>query len=107
MIRQASNCGPQAPTTFSIPRTIRSYSLASYGYTSGLSASYRITDGPLQPGRYRYRINTSVEDRFGNSLAEPYLRSFEVLPLAPYVIENRSNDSPGNRDAAGSNNAAR
>ena len=31
----------------------RVYALASSGYAGGLSASYRITDGPLQPGTYR------------------------------------------------------
>jgi hypothetical protein len=60
-----------------------------------LSASYRITDGPLQPGSYRYTISSALADRFGNPLVEPYVRTFEVVPLVPFVIENRSNDTRG------------
>jgi hypothetical protein len=69
------------------------YGLASYGYTSGLSASYRITDGPLQPGEYRFVASNGLSDRAANSLDPVFVRSFTVSPLIPYTTENRANDS--------------
>ncbi|MCY2989793.1 MAG: FG-GAP-like repeat-containing protein, partial [Planctomycetota bacterium] len=64
----------------------------SPAYASGLTASFRITDGPLQPGNYRLTINDSVTDRAGNPLT-PFQSSFTLNNLTPYVIESRSNDT--------------
>src|SRR5262249_26173150 len=41
------------------------YTLASFGYTSGLTASYRVTDGPLQPGTYQLTLRTGLTDKSG------------------------------------------
>src|SRR4029077_13485010 len=71
------------------------YHLASYGYTSGLSASYRVTDGPLQPGSYRLTVGTGLTDRGGIALASPFVRTFTMAGLSPYILENRLNDAPG------------
>ena len=40
------------------------YHLAGPAYTGGLSATYAITDGPLQPGSYILTIS-GLSDRFG------------------------------------------
>ena len=70
------------------------YHVASPGYSSGLSVGYRIADGPLQPGSYRVTlIDPGLTDRVGNPLAAPYVRTFAVAGVAPYILENRSNDS--------------
>ena len=69
------------------------YHVVSYGYTAGLSVSYRVSDGPLQPGLYRVTIGTGLTDRAGNALAAPYVRNFSVAGVAPFVLENRGNDT--------------
>src|SRR5262249_23545595 len=50
------------------------YSLASYGYTSGLTASLRITDGPLQPGTYRFTRRPRPAGARGNSAGDDIRR---------------------------------
>jgi hypothetical protein len=62
-------------------------------YTTGLTATYRVTDGPLQPGQYQFTIGTGLTDQAGNPLAAPYVQTFTLAALAPYTIENRSNDT--------------
>ena len=71
------------------------YALTSDGYTSGLSESYRITDGPLQPGTYRLTIGTGLKDRLGNPMAASYVRNFTMAGLARYILENQNNDWTG------------
>src|SRR4029077_11558135 len=71
------------------------YTVTGTGYASGLSATYRVSDGPLQPGIYRFTVKTGVKDRAGNSLANPFVRNFTLTPASPFIIENRSNDSFG------------
>ena len=71
------------------------YALTSYGYTSGLSVSYRITDGPLQAGTYRLTIGTGLKDRLGNPMAASYVRNFTMAGLATYILENQNNDWTG------------
>src|SRR5436190_9524000 len=71
------------------------YHVANPGYTSGLGASYRIVDGPLQPGRYRVTLKTGLTDRVGNGLAAPYIRTFATVGVTPYILESRSNDTLG------------
>ena len=69
------------------------YHLSSYGYSSGLSASYRIVDGPLQPGPYRLVGKTNLTDRAGNGLAANFVRNFTVVGVANFVLEGRHNDT--------------
>src|SRR5258708_8479113 len=69
------------------------YTVSSYGYSSGLSASYRILNGPLQAGLYRFRAATGLTDRAGNPLASTFVRTFTVADQAPFVVESRDNDS--------------
>ena len=46
------------------------YTVFCTGYGSGLSASYLVTDSPLQPGRYRFTAKTGLQDRAGNGLTQ-------------------------------------
>src|SRR5207244_3025301 len=82
------------------------------------SVSIRVTDGPLQPGRYHFTVHASgLLDRFGNSLdgngdgtgGDDLVRSFGVVIPASQQLESRSNDSipaatplPISEDPAGS-----
>ena len=74
--------------------TLYAVALAS-AYASGLSASYAITDGPLQVGNYRFTVRTGLMDRASNALAVPFVRNFALSSLGGFVIENRYNDSGG------------
>ncbi|MHB8519117.1 MAG: FG-GAP-like repeat-containing protein [Limisphaerales bacterium] len=65
------------------------YRIYPTGYASGLSAPFAIADGPLQAGNYRFKITTSLKDRFGNPLAAPFVRNFVVAPVNGLVEENR------------------
>src|SRR5262249_8494810 len=69
-------------------------------------ASYRITDGPLQPGTYRLTLKTGLTDKSGNPLAAPYVRTFSAADLAPYVLESRSNDTSATATPLGAAGAA-
>ncbi len=71
------------------------YTVSSDGYVRGLSASYSIADGPLQPDRYRFTIRPALQDVFGNPLAAPYERTFVVVELPLYALESRQNQTPG------------
>ena len=62
-------------------------------YGSGLTAQYRIDDGPLQPGHYRFTATAGLTDKVGNPLAPEFTRTFFVEGIPPYVLENRSNDT--------------
>src|SRR5262249_16205090 len=61
---------------------------------SGLTANLRVIDGPLQPGTYRFTAKTGLTDRANNPLTSPFTRTFSVIAVAPFVIENRNNNSP-------------
>jgi hypothetical protein len=67
--------------------------ITSSTYASGLSASLRVSDGPLQPGRYRFTATDALTDRVGNKLSPSFTRTFSVNVFSPFVLENRSNDS--------------
>ncbi|MEW6157554.1 MAG: FG-GAP-like repeat-containing protein, partial [Verrucomicrobiota bacterium] len=69
------------------------YSLASVGYDGGLSATFVVVDGPLQPGNYRFTVTTALKDRAGNPLATAFVRHFTVNNVPGFVLENRANDS--------------
>ncbi|MEI6782722.1 MAG: pre-peptidase C-terminal domain-containing protein, partial [Verrucomicrobiota bacterium] len=72
---------------------VRSYVLGSPGYSSGLSNTFVISNGPLQPGWYRFTATTNLTDRAGNRLAANFVRTFWVVPRAGFTIENRDNDN--------------
>ena len=69
------------------------YAVAGSGYTSGLTASYRIVDGPLQPGSYRLTVGTGLTDRGGTPLASPFVHTFAVADVPGFLLESRSNDT--------------
>ena len=69
---------------------------------SSRSVSLTVTDGPLQPGSYRFTaFAAGLLDRFGNPLdgnadgtgGDNLVRLFSVVIPAGTVLENRSNDS--------------
>lgn len=62
-------------------------------YTSGTNASYLITDGPLQPGLYRFTANTNLQDRLLDPMTTNFVRNFAVTNLPGFVLESRSDDS--------------
>src|SRR5262249_60166585 len=66
-------------------------------YSSGLVASLRVTDGPLQPGLYRFTANNNLKDRAGNALASPFTRTFTVAAVGPLTLEKRRNHAPAAR----------
>jgi hypothetical protein len=63
-------------------------------YSSGLTASYRVSDGPLQPGNYRFTATAALTDKVGNPLDPEFTRTFSVEGIPLYLLENRSNDTP-------------
>ncbi|MGV3772709.1 MAG: FG-GAP-like repeat-containing protein, partial [Verrucomicrobiales bacterium] len=69
------------------------YALEISPYSSGLTGSIRIVDGPVQPGNYRFTIKTGIEDRSGSPLQANYVRTFKVEGVAGFVLESRNNDS--------------
>ena len=69
------------------------YHVTSPGYTAGTTASYLVSDGPLQPGTYTLTIS-NLADRTSNVLV-PYTLSFTVVNVAPYVFESRSDNTAG------------
>ena len=70
------------------------YTISSTGYASGLSASYVVTDGPLQTGSYRFTVTTNLQDRAGNGLVANYVRRFTITAVPGFIFETRNNDSP-------------
>ncbi len=70
------------------------YQLVTTGYSSGLTSSYSILDGPVQPGRHRLTVS-SLEDRAGNGMAPAFVRNFRVENVSGFVLETRDNYSGG------------
>ncbi len=62
-------------------------------YSSGTALDFSLTDGPLQPGYYRFLVTGSFADLFGNGMSAPFTQYFTVTNVAGYVFENRSNNS--------------
>ena len=77
------------------------YSISSPGYSGGLIVNYQINDGPLQPGHYQFTLRSPLSDLFGNTIAVPFVRHFEVKALPGFTVENRSNDTQGGATALG------
>ncbi|MGP0068271.1 MAG: beta strand repeat-containing protein, partial [Isosphaeraceae bacterium] len=67
------------------------YHLSNPGYTNGLSASYQITDGPLQPGTYTLTIS-GLTDRMGNA-QNPFTLQFSVAGVTGFTNQGRSSDN--------------
>ena len=63
-------------------------------YVIGTNIAYSITDGPLQPGLYRFTARTDLQDSSGNGMAVAYVRNFSITNVNGFVLEARSNDSP-------------
>ncbi|MDX1952258.1 MAG: FG-GAP-like repeat-containing protein [Verrucomicrobiota bacterium] len=82
-----------ADETFNTPDD-QLYSITASAYVTGLSASYLISNGPLQEGFYKFTISTAFTDRSGSPLPAPYIREFQVSELAGFILENRTNNSP-------------
>ena len=79
------------------------YHVVAGGYASGLTAHFSIVDGPLQPGTYRFKVTTSLRDRFGRALPSAYVHNFSIAPLPGFVEEGRSGTGfPGSTSIAGS-----
>jgi hypothetical protein len=77
------------------------YSLAPT-YSSGLEASFIITDGPLQLGAVRFTATTGLLDRGGNPMAADHLRSFTVSSPSGFLLESRDNGSVATATSLGS-----
>jgi hypothetical protein len=79
------------------------YTVAVGSYASGLSNSYSIPDGPLQPDTYRFRVKTGLRDKLNNPLAAEHVRSWSVQAVPGYVFESRSNESFATADSVSVN----
>jgi hypothetical protein len=53
--------------------------------------NFSLLDGPLQPGQYRFRVTTSLQDRYGNSPAANIDQFFSVGNIPHFTMENRNN----------------
>ena len=68
------------------------YTLVPSYSVNTLSASFAISDGPLQPDRnYRFTATTNITDRVGNPIASTYIREFRLENIPLFTHENRSN----------------
>ncbi|HWQ84678.1 MAG TPA: LamG-like jellyroll fold domain-containing protein, partial [Anaerolineales bacterium] len=69
------------------------YHVSHANYSSGLSLSFTVSDGPLQPGNYRFMVTGSLRDLFGNPMTVPFTHYFTIDDLPGYALENRNNGS--------------
>ncbi len=69
------------------------YHVSNPSYSSGLTANFQITDGPLQPDIYQLTIS-GLTDRFGNPFAVPYVLTFKMVDVTGYTIEGRTSANP-------------
>jgi hypothetical protein len=65
------------------------YRIYSTGYSSGLTATFFIYNGPLQDGVYRFLGTTAVQDRFGLNPAANFVQYFTNAAVAGFVSEQR------------------
>ncbi len=68
------------------------YIIEIVDYIGGTEVEITLPDGPLQPGDYRFRVNSEIEDRAGNSLLA-FEEFFTLTLLENFIIESRSNDT--------------
>ena len=64
----------------------------SIDYSGGLSATFDVPNGPLQPGLTRFVAGTNVIDRTGTSLMA-YTNTFRIVNADRFVYESQDNDS--------------
>ncbi|MBN2704478.1 MAG: VCBS repeat-containing protein, partial [Pontiellaceae bacterium] len=69
------------------------YTLA-INYSGGLTATFSIENGPVQPGLIRFTASTNVLDRTGTSLVA-YTNSFRITNPDRYVFESQNNNTIG------------
>ncbi|HWI59241.1 MAG TPA: LamG-like jellyroll fold domain-containing protein, partial [Bacillota bacterium] len=69
------------------------YHFTHANYTGGLSLDFALTDGPLQPGSYRFRVSSALRDLFANPMSGPFVQYFSVADVPGYALENRNNNS--------------
>src|SRR5262249_38739673 len=50
----------------------------------------------LQAGLYRFRVTTSLRDRFGNTPFQPYDQVFTLANVPPFTVESRNNNVSSN-----------
>ena len=68
------------------------YVLTSPSYsTSGLTATYQVTNGPLQPGTYTLTVS-GLKDRMGN-VQNPFSLQFTVSGVSGFTNLGRSSDN--------------
>lgn len=70
------------------------YTLQAPAYTSGTTMAFSLLNGPVQAGRVRLRVTTSLRDRLGNPAANVYDQIFRVDPTPPFQAETRDNSAP-------------
>lgn len=69
------------------------YVVANENYSGGLSPTFTLPDGPLQPGTYQLRVSTGINDRAGNPLNAAFVRRFSVSDNPEFPMEGRNNAS--------------
>ena len=74
------------------------YAVTPRSYSSGLTASFDIPDGPLQPGPLRLTVGTGLTDKLSLALPAPYVRLFGITEVVGFVGESRSNGDFGSAD---------
>ncbi len=65
----------------------------SPAYGSGLTPSYRVVGGALQPGEYRFIARNTLRDRAGNALGTAFSRQFTVMQVPGFATEKEPNDT--------------
>lgn len=65
-------------------------------YQQGVTLQLAVTDGPLPPGDYRFTATTALTDLFGNAMAVPYVRTFAIVAMEPFITELAGSDSNAN-----------
>lgn len=71
------------------------YAVAPQTYGSGLVVNYILSDGPAQPGKYRFTAR-NLKDRAGNVFPSAYTAEFTLEDLPGFKLENRSNETYAN-----------
>ena len=70
------------------------YTLQVPAYSSGTSLSFAVLNGPIQQGRNRLRVTTSLRDRLGNPSTAVYDQVFTIVPLPGFQVETQTNSTP-------------
>jgi len=77
------------------------YHLSSPAYSSGLSASFKISDGPLQSDSYQLTVAAGLTDKSGNPLANAHVRTSRRHPCRRH-LKGRSDETFGTATPLGS-----